>query len=91
MRRAFGLTEVMVALFVLVVGFLPLFSAVTVSRDEASDAGEFLELLDALDERAAGDLTAETVIVERGARRLALRTSRADALGAIAPRREVKK
>jgi type II secretory pathway pseudopilin PulG len=86
-RRAFGLTEVLVAFMVLAVAFLPLFTVLTTSRDEASDASEFLALLDALDERAAADLTATAVVVERGARSLSLRTSRVDGLSAVAPRR----
>ena len=89
-RGGFGLAEVLVAFAVLAVGFLPLFSMLTSSRDEVVDAADFVALLDHLDEQTArlaalGQLTAEPLSVEDGARALITRVREGDGLAAVAP------
>lgn len=91
MKRAIqglSVAEVMVALFVLVLGAVPLFAVHTGAHDDTVDAVAFLGLLDRLDEARAGAVAGADGVrrasVRDGARELA-QVDRGEAFVSYAP------
>jgi prepilin-type N-terminal cleavage/methylation domain-containing protein len=86
----FSLAEVLVAVLILAIGALPLFTVSSGAREEAADAAAFLALADRLDEKLVGEARATvdeaiTVSVTEGPRALSQAVRPGDRYASFAP------